>query len=139
MPSELSEDLFRFLEEHIDSVYQLELLLHLRTKRDRDWTHNAIAEQLHLRPESVRAALDTLCDSGLLQKNQGAYRFSIQNEAQVLLLDRVAQAYSDYRVRIINFIHSSQRLRRRDPIQSFADAFRLGHAGERDPEDDTGE
>ena len=139
VPAELSEDVLGFLEQHIDSVYQLELLLYLRTEPTRDWTAQAVAERLHLLPESVRATLGTLCSSGLLEQGPNStYRFSTQNEELFGLMDRVARAYSSYRVRIINVIHSSERSRKRDPIRSFADAFRLGPESERDPSDDGG-
>jgi hypothetical protein len=110
VPDEPEEDLFRFLEEHIDSVYQLEVLLFLRTMPDRDWTVQAVAEQLHLGSESVHAALDRLCRSGLLERGENSrFCFSVQKEELFRVVDRLARAYSDYRVRIINFIHSSER------------------------------
>ena len=139
MPGPLSEELFRFLELHIDSVYELELLLFLHRQRDVEWTATAIGRQLQLSPDVVGAALRRLREHDLVESDDGSFQLRAGNGDLGRLIDRLAEAYANYRVRIIAFIYSRDTRGRPDPIQTFADAFRLGHTGRNDdPESGSG-
>jgi hypothetical protein len=134
MPGPLSEELFRFLELHIDSVYELELLLFLHRRRGLQWTPAAIGHELQLSPDFVGAALRRLRERELVECDDGSFRLRASDGDLTRLIDRLAEAYVEYRVRIIAFIYSRQSRGRQDPIRSFAEAFRLTNAGKKDSE-----
>jgi predicted ArsR family transcriptional regulator len=108
VPDALSKELLAFLGEHIDSVYQLELLLFVRA-RSAPVSAAAIVRQLYLPPETVDGALRDLVDRGLVVASRhGAEAHYACAPASELaaLIDELADAYADYRVRIIAQIYS---------------------------------
>ena len=136
MPGPLSEEIFRFLELHIESVYELELLLFLHRRRDVEWTAAAIGRQLQLSPDFVNAALRHLRERRLVESRDGSFLLGAENGDLTGLIDRLAEAYALYRVRIIAFIYSRESRGRPDPVRMFAEAFRLRNAGRKDSESD---
>ena len=55
-----------------------------------------------------------------LARENAGYRFSPASPDLCEMVDRVEEAYSKYRVRVIELIYS-----RRDTLRSFSDAFRI--------------
>ncbi|HTU80889.1 MAG TPA: hypothetical protein VMF61_02105 [Candidatus Acidoferrales bacterium] len=69
---------------------------------------------------SVHLRLGRLIDSGLVAGEGSSYVYAAPPEADELVR-RLAELYADRRTAVIERIFSEPR----DPLQSFADAFRL--------------
>ena len=124
MADEFPDDVQQFLSGHISSVAQLEVLLLLRSQREREWTPSEVAKALYTTPEMVAEQLAELERRGLLAFAEGSeprYRYwpvAPELDEQVTRLDAV---YHERRVAVITFIYSQPL----DKVRTFADAFRL--------------
>jgi hypothetical protein len=123
MADEFPDDVQRFLSEHISSVAQLEVLLLLRSQREREWSPADVARALYTTAEIVAEQLDELQRRGLLTVNEAGshYRYwpvSPELDSQVDALDAT---YRERRVAVITYIYSQPL----DKVRTFADAFRL--------------
>jgi hypothetical protein len=122
MPDEFPDDVQRFLSEHISSVAQLEVLLLLRSQREREWSPADVAQALYTTPEIVAEQLDELQRRGLLAvQESGRYRYwpvSPELDSRVTALNT---AYHERRVAVITYIYSQPL----EKVRTFADAFRL--------------
>ncbi|MCK6551435.1 MarR family transcriptional regulator [Myxococcota bacterium] len=124
MAAELPDALLAFVVENFESVYQLEILLHVRQHGQS--SAEAVARALYMPPHTVTAALDALTARGLVERANGSgYRCAPRSPSTAALVDEIATRYSDYRVRIAGAIYSRDDEPRRSPVQSFAEAFRL--------------
>jgi hypothetical protein len=118
----------RDLLQLLDSVEQLEALLLLHRRPDRDWTAEEVSEELRTNAQSVATRLDGLRFSGLVGPGHGAgtHRYAPRTRDLLDAVDALAEEYSVRRVSVITFIIAKPS----DRIRSFADAFRL----RRDPD-----
>lgn len=124
MAVELPDALLAFVVENFESVYQLEVLLHVRERGES--SAEVVARALYMPPPSVRAALEGLVERGLAERAAGgAYRCEPRSAASAALIEAVALRYGDYRVRIAGAIYSNREEPRLSPLRSFAEAFRL--------------
>ena len=117
-------DLKRFVESHINSVAQLEVLLLLRDNSDKTWTPEDAAKALYTAADVVAGQLAELHTRGLLAllHNPGpAYRYLPSNPELEQLATRLADFYRERRVSVITLIYSQPL----DKVRTFADAFRL--------------
>lgn len=121
MPAE-NEDLSAFVTTTFDSIWSLELLLHLRQHGAREWTHDELVSALRASDAVVSRSIETLTIAGLLVvDSKGSVRFAPANAE---LGDLVTAAGDLYRTSpgavrrmIINSSHAG--------LTAFADAFRL--------------
>jgi hypothetical protein len=111
----------QLIAQHIESVEQLEVLLHLRANSDRGWTADEIAQTLHIQPDSAGRRLDDLCGRGFCAVEGDRYRYSPAVPAVDAVVGGLAQVYATHRVSVISLIFSKPT----DTIQTFADAFRI--------------
>jgi len=121
---ELSPEVQRFIAQHIDSAEQLETLLLLHREPDREWTALDVSQAIYTVPASATMRLEGLVAGGFVASTGGSdprYRFSPRSEALREQVDVLAAAYRADRVAVIKLIFA----RPPDPLQSFADAFRL--------------
>jgi hypothetical protein len=121
----IPQEVRAFITEHIGSVLQLELLLLLQKKRDRDFDAAEVVQELRIDPSWAAGQLDDLCAIGILACDESngtrRYRYSPKTpllDSAVRSLDR---AYTDRRVSVISLIFSKPT----DKLRSFADAFRV--------------
>lgn len=119
--SKLPRRVEAFVERHFATGAQVHVLLLLHGERERPWTAEAIARELHIDPEHAELLLAPLAESGLLRREKETYRYHpstarLSNEAEAFVA-----AYPTYRVAIIRLIFSKPRRSLRD----FSDAFRL--------------
>jgi hypothetical protein len=123
MADEFPDDVQRFLSEHISSVAQLEVLLLLRSQREREWSPADVAQALYTTPEVVAEQLDELRRRGLLAVNEGEshYRYWPVSPDLDTQVDALAVTYRERRVAVITYIYSQPL----DKVRTFADAFRL--------------
>ena len=118
--SPIPDDVERFVRAHIHSIEQLEVLLQLRREATRSWSAEAISRELRIDRDSAANRLLDLERRGLLlHAGDGGFSYRVGN-AEEQAVDALARTYADRRVSIITLIFSKP-----DPLQSFADAFRL--------------
>ena len=120
----ISQEILTFIAEHIDSVVQLEVLLLLHNAPQKDWSADEVARELRIETHGAAAQLTELCARGLLacpDESSGAYRYHPKTAELDQSVKRLALAYDERRVSVINAIYSKPV----DKLKSFADAFRL--------------
>ena len=116
LPAELRE----FLENHIDSIAQLEALLLLRSAPDVLWDPQATAKRLYVGEREALGALAHLTTHGLIGRHANGYRFDPRSDELLRGVSLIAEYYTTRLIPITKLIHTkSQR------IQQFADAFKL--------------
>jgi predicted transcriptional regulator len=113
-------DVESFIAACFDSVEQVEILLLLSAERARSWTADEISEKLRSSHNSVNIRLTMLVAHGLVSRNGETFRYAANPYADALV-QRLAETYSERRAAVIERIFS----RHKDPMQSFADAFKL--------------
>lgn len=122
--SAVTDEVRVFIQAHISSIEQLEVLLLLYREGDRSWTAVTVARELRLHVDSVATRLADLTARGLLDTNADGYRFS--RDASIgTVVSQLARAYSEARVSVINLIFAKPV----DTLRSFADAFKFRGGG----------
>jgi hypothetical protein len=116
LPAELRE----FLENHIDSIAQLEALLLLRDAPGVVWDVQATAGRLYVSEQEALSALAHLAMHGLIARSESRFTFDPQSEELSRGVALLAEYYRAYLIPITNLVHSKPRR-----IQQFADAFKL--------------
>jgi predicted ArsR family transcriptional regulator len=120
----LPEHVQGFLMAHIDSIEQLEVLLLLQARKEREWTAAEVALELRITKDSAATRMEDLSAGGLLTSNGGRperYRYSPIRSDDVRAIAALAMAYSKLRVSVITFIFSKPQTRG----HGLADAFFL--------------
>lgn len=129
MTEKISPEVRRFIAEHIDAAEQLEILLLLHRSPERGWRALEVSQAIYTVPASATMRLESLVAAGFLTSDGGAdpqYRYDPRSEELRRQVDALAAAYKADRVALIKLIFA----RPPDPLQSFADAFRLRGKGE---------
>lgn len=114
----------QLLSRHIKSVEQLEVLLLLRSQPQRGWTATEVYDVIRSSQPSIQTRLQTFTAEGFLIEEKGppqTFRFSPKDQTLHSAVDQTAAAYQTSRVRVIEAIFAPEV----DPVQSFADAFKL--------------
>ena len=117
----MDEDLLLFIKSSIRSVWALEILLFMRRHRGRTWTREELAQELRSNTRLVAQVLAVFESAGLLIGHENGLMYAPASEALDELSGRLQLAYQERPVAVVNAIVSS----RADPLQTFADAFRL--------------
>jgi hypothetical protein len=121
MPDDvLPAELRGFLEDHIDSIAQLEALLLLRNAPDASWDPQATAKRLYVEDAQVHAVFEHLATHGLVRREGDRYRFDPQSDDLLGAISLLADYYRTHLIPITNLIHAKPRR-----IQQFAEAFKL--------------
>jgi hypothetical protein len=126
--TELSDEVRRFIAEHIDSAEQLEILLLLHRTPEREWTALDVSQAVYTVPASATMRLESLVAGGFVVSNGAAdprYRYDPGDGPLRNQVDVLAEAYRADRVAVIKLIFAQPP----DPLQSFADAFKLRGRG----------
>jgi hypothetical protein len=121
---ELSERLRTFLQQRLASLDQIEVVLLLRSDPARTWTATEVAQTLGTAPEPAAMRLFLLASSGVLALETSGmprYRYAPTDPDTRALIDELSVAYAEDRNAIASLVDSSPR----DPLRSFADAFKL--------------
>jgi hypothetical protein len=122
--SVLTEEIEQFIRRELSSIQQLEILLLLRQRADRDWSAAEVSDELRAASDAVGTRLSELADRRLLLRESGKpdrYRYGPDSEARRKLVDGLADAYAQRRYSVIDLILSKPS----DPIRVFAGAFRF--------------
>lgn len=111
----------QFVNRHIESLEELEILLLLHTEPSKAWTVAEIFQKIQSTQMSVQHRLLQFEASGLIEAKGDGYRFKGNHEPIASVVAALAENYKDRRIRIIEAIYGAKC----DPAQTFADAFKL--------------
>jgi hypothetical protein len=120
----LPDAVTRFLNRHIDSEEQLEVLLLLHRAAESAWTAEMVAAALYTQPTSAARRLAALHAGGLIDVVTGqpeAYRYVPDPGDGGELITAVADTYRERRVAVVTAIASKPM----ENVRAFSDAFRL--------------
>jgi hypothetical protein len=121
----LPDDIRRFLDGNIETIDQLEVLRVLGEKPDRDWTAASLAAEVQAAPQLVAAHITALHGRGLLtvvaRGTESVARYGARTPELQDLVGRLLQLYRERPVTMIKMVYE----RAKDPLRTFADAFRL--------------
>lgn len=119
MPAAVRE----LIQQHIDSVEQLEVLLLLHDQPDRDWSAAEVSGELRTNERSTATRLADLTARGLVAEGatRELYRYAPRTHDLNAAVGGLAREYAVRRVSVITLIFAKPL----DRIRSFADAFRF--------------
>lgn len=120
-PSNIPDDVRRFLLGAIPSVPHLEALLLLRAEPDEGWTQLRLARRLYIDAPVAARLLHDLRDAGLLQPANPGYQFDPLDSELAGVVAALDAIYARHVVEVAELIHSSSDRK----AHRFADAFRL--------------
>lgn len=116
----LPDEVAYFLDEHIVSIEQLEILLLLLRSQERPWTAETASKELYTQADSAAAWLADLTRRGLLAQTSDRYRYAAGGDLDAIV-QLVATTYAQRRIRVIRRVFAVAK----DPASAFSDAFRL--------------
>ena len=120
--SPISDQVKKFISDHIASVAQLEILLLLQTNPAQAWTPADIARELRIEATGAQQQLTLLASSGLVREEPpGTFAYAPVSPDLHAAAVAVAQAYLVRRVTVIGLIFDKTP----DKLRAFSDAFRL--------------
>ena len=119
--SELPAGVRSFLDQHIFSASQLEVLLLLHGRSGRPLTVLDAAREARLPASAIEPWLQAFAARGLLAHDYAGYAFRPQDPRTADAVDQVAEAYRRRRTTVSRYLYA----RGQDPLTRFADAFRL--------------
>lgn len=118
---ELPVETKRFIDRHIVSVEQLDVLLLLHGEPARDWSATEINAQLRSQESSIAKWLAVLESMRLVRQAAARYRYSPDSPEVEQHVAALVAAYRERRIRVIEYIFSKSN----ENLLSFARAFDL--------------
>lgn len=120
----IPDEIKQFLLRSIDSVAQWEGLLLLRANPDKEWSAEALAQNLYIGEQEVVQILARLVARSMIvaREEQGTISYRYQPGTRELdqVIAHAAGLYRIYLIPITQIIHSKPHR-----VQEFADAFRI--------------
>jgi hypothetical protein len=121
----IPDDVRRFLDANIETIDQLEILRVLSEKPDREWAAAPLAVAVQADPLAVAGHVAALQGRGLLTSERRGPElvcwYGPRTPELQVLTHRLLQLYRERPVSMIKLVYD----RAKDPLRSFADAFRL--------------
>lgn len=120
----VSERLRTFLQQRLTSLDQIDVVLLLRGDPGRSWTAPEVAHALAMPPEPAAMRLFLIASAGLIVFEASGvprYRYAPPDAETDALLGELAEIHATDRNAIAALVDTSPR----DPLRSFADAFKL--------------
>jgi DNA-binding MarR family transcriptional regulator len=117
----------QFLNDHITSVAQLEILLLLQTNPQQSWSPADIARELRIEVAGAAQQLAMLAASGLIREvptPHGSFIYEPHTPELQAAVTALAQAYLIRRVTVIGLIFAKPPPST-GSIRAFSDAFKL--------------
>jgi len=118
-----------FIESHVTSVEQLEIFLWLIKSFPQELTALQVYEKILSSRDSVQGWLEQLASQQLLSRitisTPVTYAYLQRDPETHATMLELAEAYEAYPVRVIELIYTRDRSVRQNPMQGFADAFRI--------------
>ncbi|HYG34462.1 MAG TPA: hypothetical protein VEC99_06735 [Clostridia bacterium] len=120
--SPTSQELDQFIARYIGSVEQLEILCLLSVNPAKPWSVSEVFRVIQSSEPSVQERLEEFQREGfLVRETDGLYRYAPKAPDLTRMVAELAKAYQERRVTIVEMIYRP----RGNPLQDFADAFRL--------------
>lgn len=129
---DLPADVRAFLDSHIFSASQLEVLLLLHAEPGRGRTLAEVGKQMRLPSSSIGPWLDAFVYRELITRDGDHYLWQPGDGSATPVLDEVADSYARRRTTVERYLYA----RGQDPLTRFADAFRFRRDLGRDPTDE---
>jgi len=107
--SEISHEVRTFLKDHVFSVWQLELIMHMR-EQSHALSCDEIAKLLYSTPAAIESTLKRFVELGVLRQAMGtadSYVYAPATNELQNLVDLTAKTYSARRIDVINLIFST--------------------------------
>ena len=120
-PAGLDADVTAFLDAHIDSIPQLEILLLLHEGRGFAWTIDEIAARIYLEPSKVHPLLRGLQSHDLVTAGEETGVRYAEAGTHHEVVYRLALAYRVDLIGVTRFVHAKASR----PVLEFARAFDL--------------
>ena len=99
------------LQEHLESFEQVEVLLFLRNRRDRDWSKDAIADALCIEGNMVAAVLEHLARKDLIVSSIAggrgvgtSHRYQPGTPGLARMTRSLAEAWAESRVEVMKIM-----------------------------------
>jgi hypothetical protein len=129
-PDPIPPTIVEFVRRTFESVRQLELLLMLRAEPSRAWTATEMSVELRSSETGTANHLADLQVKGLLARHDGpdgaaAYRYA-PDQAVERTVSALAEVFGRRKQSVVRLIFSEPE---ENPIQTFADAFRIRRDG----------
>lgn len=106
MDADFSPPVKQFIDEHIHSVAQLEVLLALHQNPDALWTIEQVTSRFYFQPQMANELLIDLVRRGLVAQQGAAFRYAPADTAIAPLIDELAKLYRERRVAVTSRIFS---------------------------------
>lgn len=120
MPKPEFSPAFRtFINKNITSVEQIEVLLILHANPHRAWTAPEISAILRSSPYAIESRMPGLIAAKLAKALDSGFQYAASGRAHAFV-ELLQTEYGERRFSVIELVFSKS-----DPLQSFADAFRL--------------
>lgn len=119
--AEIPSEIQSFIERHLTTSTELEVLLLLHRDEARHWTPAAVGRELRIDDDQAGKALARLAADGLFLGEEPGYRFAPRRPRTAALINKLAALYPSYRVAMISLIFAKPR----GAIRDFAEAFRI--------------
>ena len=125
MTNPLPDDVRRFLDEHIESLEQLEILRVIAEDPAREWRASELAAEIQAEPSAAAAHVTALAGRGLViassEEGEIAARHGTATPELGGRLAAVLAAYRERPVTMIKLVYA----RANERLKAFSDAFRL--------------
>lgn len=123
VPTEgISPEVTQFLRTYIQSVEQLEVLALLHRDPKREWTVRMVYDVILSNETSLANRLAEFTERGILVSTPSStYRYDPKTAELHFAVELTLKTYQTHHVRVIETIFGTGP----DPVQSFADAFRI--------------
>jgi hypothetical protein len=90
-----------FINEHVHSIAQLDVLVTLHNDPRVAWTSEQIAHRLYLRPQITHELLIDLVHRGFVTQGDGGFRYEPADDSVRGAIDQLAGLYQQRRVAVI--------------------------------------
>lgn len=126
----IPEPFVEFIQDHVSSLEELEVLLLLRASAPREWRAEEVCRTVGSSLRSIEIRLERLTQMRLLAvcntEPDRLYRYAPDDPRAALLIDGVARLYKERRLSVIDLLYGHPE--RESDIQAFSDAFKLRKA-----------
>jgi len=118
----LPEDVARFLDDHIESIDQLEILRVLGEDREREWDSADLAGEVQAEPAAIRTHLTAMQSRGLLRTTTRGVglscRYGTGTPELEKIVGRLLQMYKERPVTMIKMVYSEAGPRPYGPVMA---------------------
>ncbi len=121
MPDDFPQEVKWFINQHIESLAELEVLLYIRQHRDRQIHPHEVANRMALTSEMANSIMANLVRVGFAAKKESCFQYQANETASDELIGKLADIYRDRRLAVTNEIYSKPLTK----VKTFADAFRF--------------